>query len=133
MDQSLAHKVTTNSTGGWKTVPMCLSQIRSTAGSSPRTTTLSVVHQDIGDNLEASTIRLFADERLLYQTVKNDSDATSLQSDLDQLMSWANRWQMRFNTSKCSILRVSRKKQQIIHPYTMMGVKLAQVKHHPYL
>ncbi len=62
-----------------------------------------------------STICLFADDSLLYQTVKSYSDAGSLHSDLDQLMSWANRWQMRFNPSKCSILRVSRKKQQIIH------------------
>ncbi len=79
---------------------------------------------DIGDNLQPSThIQLFADDCLSYCTIANISDATSLQADLDQLMAWADKWQMTFSTSKCSTLRVS----------TMMNTKLAEIKHHPYL
>ncbi len=89
---------------------------------------------DIGDNLQPSThIRLFADDCLLYCTIENICDTTSLQSDLDQLMAWADKCQMRFNASKCSTLSVSRKRNLVMQLYTMMKTKLAEVKHHPYL
>ncbi len=78
-------------------------------------------------------IRLFADDCLLYRTIANISDTTSLQADLNQLMAWADKWQIRCNASKCSTLRVSRKRNLVMQPYTMMNTKLTEVKHHLYL
>ena len=40
---------------------------------------------------------------------------------------------MSFNPTKCSVLRVTRKRNPLQHQYTMMVVALAEVKHHPYL
>ena len=44
---------------------------------------------DIPNDLK-STIRLYADDALLYGTIHNDSDVHALQNDLDILNTWAN-------------------------------------------
>ena len=51
---------------------------------------------DIADGL-SSPLRLFADDCLLYRTINSEEDAIQLQNDLDQLSTWANKWQLRFN------------------------------------
>ena len=56
-----------------------------------------------------------------------------LQDDLTKLVDWSNKWQMRFNLKKCSLLRVTRKRTPVESIYTMMGHPLEQVSHHPYL
>ncbi len=54
---------------------------------------------DIGDNV-ALSLRLFADDSLLYRGIGSITDALKLQEDLDILTDWAQRWQMSFNRSK---------------------------------
>ena len=51
------------------------------------------------DNMQLS-VRLFADDALLYGIVASDADC-DLQSDLRRLESWQYHWQMEFNPSKC--------------------------------
>ena len=58
----------------------------------------------------SSQVRLFADDCLLYRPIKFWADQEHLQRDLSALQDWADRWGMCFNTSKCSVLRVSRRK-----------------------
>ena len=53
--------------------------------------------------------------------------------DLNSLTDWATKWQMSFNTSKCSILRITTKTNPLIHNYNMQNDYLDSVKHHPYL
>ncbi len=50
---------------------------------------------DIGYNI-GSTIRLFADDALIYRYVNNKEDSNNLQKDPDQLCEWENKWQMSF-------------------------------------
>ena len=80
-----------------------------------------------------SSIRLFADECLLYRVVECTRDAAKLQGDLTQLCRWARDWQMDFNASKCHVLSISRKQKPVLFPYTISGVQLECVRHHPYL
>ena len=87
---------------------------------------------DIGLNIK-SRIRLFADDTLLYATVSSEDDANTLQQNLDSLVAWPTLWQMSLNCDKCKILNVYRSKNPIIHQYTMNGVPLDIVAHHPYL
>ena len=47
------------------------------------------------------TLRLFADDALLYHKITHNDDTLALQRDLDKLGLWADRWQMLFNPSKC--------------------------------
>ena len=45
---------------------------------------------DIGDNLNHFTIRLFADDCLLYKTISYRDDADRLQDDLDKCQEWTD-------------------------------------------
>ena len=80
-----------------------------------------------------SSIRLFADDCLLYRHIRTAQDAEELQRDLTQLCRWADVWQMDFNATKCNILSVTRKKCPIRAVYSIRGVQLEQVVHNPYL
>ena len=83
---------------------------------------------DLPENVTSSVI-LFADEFLLYRTIKSIEDHLALQKDLENLVEWGSRWGMKFNTDKCHILRISRSKT----PYTMAGNILKQVSSVKYL
>ena len=48
---------------------------------------------DINNNIQ-STIRLFADDSIIYRKNKSETDNNILQSDLIQLQSWSKKWQM---------------------------------------
>ena len=80
-----------------------------------------------------TTIKLFADDCLLYRTIDSVADANQLQQDLDSVVDWSNTWLMRFNAAKCHPLEITR--QHKYHPtsYTIKGVQLQHVDHHPYL
>ena len=62
---------------------------------------------DITDRV-SSTLRLFADDCLLYRKIQSSHDSILLQKDLDLLSHWASIWQMKFNTTKCVVLRCYR-------------------------
>ena len=55
---------------------------------------------DIGLQI-TSKLGLFADESILYGVVNMISGAEVLQSDLNKLVVWSEKWQMAFNVSKC--------------------------------
>ena len=80
-----------------------------------------------------STLRLFADDSLLYRPVNTTDDGKRLQEDLTELTKWAEQWQMTFHPAKCYILRVTRKKNSIITNYEMLGQQLETVHQYPYL
>ena len=86
---------------------------------------------DLGENC-TSRMRLFADDTLIYSTIESCNDAAKLQSDLTALQEWAQKWQMKFNPSKCHVLRISRKQNPVESNYVLMGKGLDSVTHHPY-
>ena len=88
---------------------------------------------DIGDNVKESTLRLFADDCLLYREIKTDIDQNSLQQDLNSMMDWAKKWQMQFNATKCYHLRITNKKKPTATQYTMSNHLMERVEHNPYL
>ncbi len=57
-----------------------------------------------------STIALFADDSKLYRPIDLPDSTYYLQNDLDNLHKWSLDWAMKFNESKCQVLRASRKK-----------------------
>ena len=85
------------------------------------------------DNETSSSIRLFADDCLLYRTVSCTKDASELQRDPKQMCRWADLRQMNFNATKCHVLSVTKKTQPLMFPYTIGGQQLHHVTHHPYL
>jgi len=77
-----------------------------------------------------SSVRLFADDCLLYREIKNQNDHNKLQEDLNSLEKWAADWGMRFNTKKCYILSLRKKSQRF---YNLNNHILEQVSSNPYL
>jgi hypothetical protein len=57
----------------------------------------------------SSTIRLFADDTIVYLTISSDTDAQTLQSDLDKLGIWEQKWKMEFHPGKCNNQQSARK------------------------
>ena len=53
------------------------------------------------------SVRPFADDCLLYKTISSIDDTLILQRDLDSLKEWGSHWDMRFNVSKCNIMRLA--------------------------
>ena len=81
-----------------------------------------------------SEVRMFADDCLLYRHINSQSDADTLQKDLNQLQAWETKWQMSFNPSKCEVLRVTNKvKNNICSSYSLHGVELPAVDCAKYL
>ena len=62
---------------------------------------------DLPNSVSTSTIRLFADDTVLYNRISSPADASRLQCDLDALQLWEKTWIMEFNPSKCQVLRVT--------------------------
>jgi hypothetical protein len=56
---------------------------------------------------------LTCDDSLLYLGIDYIDDCNQLQKDLDKLVNWASEWQMKFNGSKCYILRITNKKKPV--------------------
>ena len=80
-----------------------------------------------------STVRLFADDTALYKKIASQSDADSLQEDLNTLQRWEERWQMRFNVSKCHVLSVTNKLNPIQSAYSLHQQPLERVNSAKYL
>ena len=90
---------------------------------------------DLPDSLRSSDARLFADDNLLYRTVNGAKDNALLQEDLSALEEWERIWQMSFNPSKCSVIRITtgRRKKVYHSSYTLHGQKLEVVDSSKYL
>ena len=55
-----------------------------------------------------STIRLFADDCVIYRKIINNADMEKLQKDLDRLWEWAVENAMKINPSKSKAIRFTR-------------------------
>lgn len=88
---------------------------------------------DLPDYLKYSTLRLFADDSILYARIQSQSDSHKLQADLEAALCWEKDWLMQFHPDKCSVLSVSRGRSPKKHNYSMHGQILEQVSQAPYL
>ena len=62
---------------------------------------------DLPENIRSS-VRLFADDCVLYRNIKSPIDCQILQDDLNSLAQWETDWHMKFNVGKCHSMRVTR-------------------------
>ena len=87
------------------------SSIRSPSGQYPRSFAVFSFPPVIQNR-----IALFADDsKCHFGSSVNESlqDCESFQKDLDSLHGWSDNWQLKFYTSKCEVLTVTRK----LHPF----------------
>ena len=88
---------------------------------------------DLAENT-TSTVRLFADDCVMYRPIRHANDCEALQEDLNKLHDWEERWQLRLNATKCNILRATHARKKIITKnYKLNGVSLAETSSTTYL
>ena len=59
---------------------------------------------DLPENIRSS-VRLFADDCVLYRNIKSPIDCKILQDDLNSHAQWETDWQMKLNVAKCHSMR----------------------------
>ena len=84
---------------------------------------------DLLDNIRSS-VRLFADDSVLYRNIHSLQDCLALQEDLTSLGQWEADWQMKFNAAKCHSMRVTRHQhhKQILFDYSLHNQTLENVQ-----
>ena len=80
-----------------------------------------------------SKLRLFADDCLMYRSISSPQDSVNLQHDIDRLHQWSLDWQMKFNTDKCHLMRLTRRRKITSTQYDLGGDQLTSVEEYPYL
>ena len=83
-----------------------------------------------------STVKLFANDCILYRPVAHTRDCQILQDDLltcSLLTRWEKLWQILFNVRKCYAMSITHKKVPLSFSYSMNDCVLERVKNYPYL
>ena len=79
------------------------------------------------------SIRLFADDCVLYRVLKTAEDHDHLQHDLNILTDCTNQWQMMLNPAKCVTLNCTRSSSPSLVTYSINNTPLQLVEQHKYL
>ena len=79
---------------------------------------------DIDEGLNCK-ISKFADDTKITGRVTTASERLQLQSDLDRLVNWSSKWQMKFNLDKCKVLHIGYHNTH--SNYSMDGFRLTEV------
>ena len=87
---------------------------------------------DIPDNIN-STVRLFADDTIVYLALKPPSNTNILQEDLKKLGEWEQKWKMEFHPDKCQVIPITRNKNPIINKYVLHNHTLETATNAKYL
>ena len=80
-----------------------------------------------------TTLKLFADDSLLYRIIRSPRDAEILQNDLNKLQSWSENNKMEFHPGKCQLLRITNKIKKINAPYQILNTPILEVDSAKYL
>lgn len=54
----------------------------------------------------SSFLYMYADDTKVFRRVDVDGATTELQKDLDSLVEWSEKWQLRFNADKCKVMHI---------------------------
>ena len=84
-------------------------------------------------SVTSSKTRLFADNAIIYKTVKARSDVDILQKDLTSLEKWEKHWLMEFNPSTCHSISFTRLRNPTTHTYSLHQTPLEKWSSAKYL
>lgn len=87
---------------------------------------------DLPCNIPVS-VRLFADDCVLYKVIDSYSDHLALNNSLSLVFKWCKEWQMTLNVKKSAVLSITRKKHTSDFNYTIGSATLSAVKEYKYL
>ena len=74
-----------------------------------------------------SSVLQFTDDFKMSRVIKGAQDFQELQIDIDKLLAWANKWQLRFNVSKCYVLHLG--PPHAYSEYSMQGTIISSSDH----
>ena len=63
----------------------------------------------IVNNFKYAKVKMYAHDLTIYAIIKNDDDRIKLQNELNNLVNWAIKWQLRINYQKCHIIHFGNK------------------------
>ena len=87
---------------------------------------------DLPEAVHNSTVKLLADDCILFKHIKLDQDAADLKQNLSNLEQWKQRWQMKFHPQKCTVIRIGTNNEKYSN-YTLHGHTLEVGKSSKYL
>ena len=73
-----------------------------------------------------STLSKFADDCKLTRKVTCEKDQDDMQTDLDTLESWSEKWQMAFHPDKCKVLHIGHNNRK--SKYYINGIEITEVQ-----
>jgi len=79
------------------------------------------------------TIRIFADDCVIYRKIINNADMEKLQKDLDKLGEWTVENAMKINPSKSKAIRFTRARVKEPLNYSLMGTLIPEASSCKYL
>ena len=77
----------------------------------------SLYANDLPDAVTSSHVAMFADDTKLFKEIHTTQDCKLLQNDLDQLQTWSENSDLKFNASKCNFQMITRKLKPTTHVY----------------
>ena len=80
-----------------------------------------------------STVKMFADDTIIYHSITNQQDTNALQEDLDALQRWESDWLMHFHPQKCQTMHITNKRNIIQSTYTIHNHNLQSTNTAKYL
>ena len=54
-------------------------------------------------NWVSNSMRMFADDTIIWREIQVVGDSLNLQEDLHKLIKWSDKWLLRFNPEKCKV------------------------------
>ena len=82
---------------------------------------------DILENVTSDGF-LFADDTKIFRAITSKNDALHLQSDIDTLTRWSEKWGMEFNREKCHVLTLGKfEDTKYTHRYELGGEEIEHV------
>lgn len=75
---------------------------------------------DISSGVD-SPVHLFADDSILFRSIKSDDDILALQRDLVTLNEWSSHWLLKFNASKSQQITIRQGTNHYVNPVLTLG------------
>ena len=82
---------------------------------------------DMPNVINSATLAMFADDSKRYRIINHDADFAKLQLDLVSLTTWSLSNELYFQPTKCSNLRISRKRISSYRSYSINGIDVEVV------
>lgn len=89
---------------------------------------------DLTEDISSSvSVRLFADDCIIFKQITSTNDHHLLQQSIDNISSWCHSWDMQLNVEKTVLLRVTRKKTPSLFEYCSSNTPIQAADSYKYL